>query len=188
MLISDMSYDSQETLNNWFICFSFNTNAIHTIGLMVNTFRLSHLMFNSPLVSNSTYFSPVKTLSPSLWDFYPVQSIKWHSEPFCPSIWLVSNGTVWYLIKVSTVCHSASSFSPSTSFFKYQGPVVQSVVSLTSSLVVKILTVLVSTVSNSQVFLLKNVSSFANAKATHIFSAKILAYMPYLMIKVLTIR
>ena len=35
------------------------------------------------------------------------------------------------------------------------GPVVQSVVSLTSSLVVKIVTVLVSTISNSQVFLLK---------------------------------
>ena len=30
--------------------------------------------------------------------------------------------------------------------------------------------------------------AFANAKATHIFSAKILAYMPYLMIKVLMIR
>ena len=29
--------------------------------------------------------------------------------------------------------------------------------------------------------------AFANAKATHIFSAKILAYMPYLMIKVLMI-
>ena len=38
---------------------------------------------------------------------------------------------------------------------KVQGPVVQSVVSLTSSLVVKLLTVLVSTISNSQVFLLK---------------------------------
>ena len=34
------------------------------------------------------------------------------------------------------------------------GPVVQSIVSLTSSLVVKMLTVLVSTISNSQVFLL----------------------------------
>ena len=41
------------------------------------------------------------------------------------------------------------------SAFDYQGPVVQSVVSLTSSLVVKMLTVLVSTISNSQVFLLK---------------------------------
>ena len=29
--------------------------------------------------------------------------------------------------------------------------------------------------------------AFANAKATHIFQQKILAYMPYLMIKVLTI-
>ena len=37
----------------------------------------------------------------------------------------------------------------------YQGPVVQSIVRLTSSLVVKMLTVLVSTISNSQVFLLK---------------------------------
>ena len=36
-----------------------------------------------------------------------------------------------------------------------QGPVVQSVVSLMSSLVIKMLTVLVSTISNSQVFLLK---------------------------------
>ena len=36
-----------------------------------------------------------------------------------------------------------------------QGPVVQSTVSLTSSLVVKMLTVLVSTISNSQVLLLK---------------------------------
>ena len=46
---------------------------------------------------------------------------------------------------------------------------------------VKMLTVLVSTISNSQVF-------FANTKATHIFSAKILAYNPYLMTKVLMIR
>ena len=38
---------------------------------------------------------------------------------------------------------------------KNQGPVVQSIISLTSSLVVKMLTVLVSTISNSQVFLLK---------------------------------
>ena len=68
------------------------------------------------------------------------------------------------------------------------GPVVQS--SLTSSLVVKMLTVLVSIIPNSQMFLLKkNVSSFCKCKrATHIFSGKILAYMPYLMIKVLTIH
>ena len=38
---------------------------------------------------------------------------------------------------------------------KDQGPVVQSIISLMGSLVVKILTVLVSTISNSQVFLLK---------------------------------
>ena len=38
---------------------------------------------------------------------------------------------------------------------RYQGPVVQCIVSLTSSLVVKMLIVLVSTISNSHVFLLK---------------------------------
>ena len=37
----------------------------------------------------------------------------------------------------------------------FLGPVVQSIVSLTSWLVVKMLTILVSTISNSQVFLLK---------------------------------
>ena len=56
------------------------------------------------------------------------------------------------------------------------GPVVQSIVSLTSSLVVKMLFVLVSTIFNSHVLLLKkNVSSFCkckNAKATNIFSTK----------------
>ena len=49
------------------------------------------------------------------------------------------------------------------------GPVVQSIVSLMSLLVVKMLTVLVSTISNSQVFLLKkNVSSIS-----HFFSKNI---------------
>ena len=38
---------------------------------------------------------------------------------------------------------------------KYQGSVVQSIIILTSSLVVKMLTVLVHTIFNSQVFLLK---------------------------------
>ena len=62
-----------------------------------------------------------------------------------------------------------------------QGPVVQSIVNLTSSLEAKILTFLVSTISNSQVFLLKKKN--ANAKATHIFSANMLAYTcyPYLI-------
>ena len=52
---------------------------------------------------------------------------------------------------------------------------------------VKMLTVVKSTISNSQVFLLKNVSSNLQKLLTF-FSAKILVYMPYLMIKVLTIR
>ena len=63
--------------------------------------------------------------------------------------------------------------------YKEQGPVVQSVVSLTSSLVVKMLTVLLSTISNSQLFLLK----MQMQKLLTFFSAKILAYIPYLKIK-----
>ena len=83
---------------------------------------------------------------------------------------------------------SACSVFPKATF---QGPVVQSIISLTSSLLLKMLTVLVNTISNSQVFLLEKMwVAFANAKPTHICSAKILAYtcMPYLMIKVLKIR
>ena len=40
-------------------------------------------------------------------------------------------------------------------YFKILGPAVQSILSLISSLAVKMLSVLVSTISNSQVFLLK---------------------------------
>ena len=57
----------------------------------------------------------------------------------------------------------------------HHGPVVQSIVSLTSLLVVKMLTVLASTISNSQVFLLKKcVSSFCKCKSySHFFSKNI---------------
>ena len=56
---------------------------------------------------------------------------------------------------------------------KLLGPVLQSIVSLTSSLAATMLTVLVSTISNSRVFLLKIMwIAFANAKATHIFFQK----------------
>ena len=57
-------------------------------------------------------------------------------------------------------------------------------VRLTSSLVVKTLTVLYSKYN----ILFTGIFAENNAKATHIFSAKILAYMPYAVIKVLTIR
>ena len=56
--------------------------------------------------------------------------------------------------------------------FKDLDPVVQSIVSLTNSLVVKMLTVLVTTISNSQVFLLKNVSSFCKFKSYSRFCCK----------------
>ena len=94
-----------------------------------------------------------------------------------------------YRLVITTAADDILIFFPFKGHF--QGPVVQSLVSLTSSLVVKMLTVLVSTICNSQVryFCWKKMwVAFANAKATHFFFfSKKLAYMPYLMIKILTI-
>ena len=64
---------------------------------------------------------------------------------------LASIGQYLYVPETSFVGTKATKLS---GFPILLGPVVQSIVSLTSS-VVKMLTVLVSTVSNSQVFLLK---------------------------------
>ena len=83
-------------------------------------------------------------------------------------------GLIWY----SIICSFNLQLTLITSNSKRpEGPVVQSLVSLTSSLVVKMLTGLVGTISNSQVFLLKKKwVAFANAKATHIFSKNISVY------------
>ena len=62
----------------------------------------------------------------------------------------VWNAYDMYLAKKQNQLFSITDSSPTK-----LGPVVQSVVSLTSLLVVKMLTALVSTISNSQVFLLK---------------------------------
>ena len=62
-----------------------------------------------------------------------------------------------------------------------QSPVVQSIDSLMSLLLVIMLTVLESTVSNSQVCLLTK-----RVKATDSFFSRILAYTPHLIFKVLT--
>ena len=59
------------------------------------------------------------------------------------------------LFSKETICRKVNTYFLGKIRKKYQGPVVQSIVSLTSSLMVKILTVLVSTIANSQVFLLK---------------------------------
>ena len=61
------------------------------------------------------------------------------------------------------------------------GPVVQSIISLKSLLVVKILTFLVSTMSNTQVFFAeKNVSSFCKCKSySHFFSKNISIYATF---------
>ena len=57
-------------------------------------------------------------------------------------------------------------------------PVVQSIVCIASSLTVKMLAVLVSTISNSHMFLLKNkyVSSFCKCKIYSFFSKNISIY------------
>ena len=61
------------------------------------------------------------------------------------------------------------------------GPVVQSIISLTSLLVVRMLSVQVSTIPNSLVFLLnKNVSSFCKCKSySHFFSKNISIYATF---------
>ena len=74
--------------------------------------------------------------------------------------WSLKYG-VWYSINSVVVKYST-----------ILGPVVQSVVSLTSSLRVISLTVLADSVYNILIFLLKKVSSFCTSKATHNFSAK----------------
>ena len=64
--------------------------------------------------------------------------------------------------------------------FTIQGPVVQSVISLMSSLRVISLTDLADSISNIMIFFAeKNVSSFCTAKATHIFSAKYFSIFAY---------
>ena len=58
------------------------------------------------------------------------------------------------------------------------GPVVQSIVSLTGLLVVKMITVPVNTIANLQVFLLKkNASSFYKTLLTFFFSKNISIYV-----------
>ena len=89
---------------------------------------------------------------------------------------IVSNDTSTYNYLFEAIQLGTSSY-----FFvlNSQGPVVQSVVSLTSSLRVILLTVLVDSMYTILIFLLNDVSSFCTAKATHIFSAnnfRIFAY------------
>ena len=70
----------------------------------------------------------------------------------------------------------------------YLGPVVQSIVSLMSSLMTNLLTVVADLFSNALIFLPQNVSSFCNANTTDILIAKISMYLPYFKIEILTSR
>ena len=75
---------------------------------------------------------------------------------------------------------------PELSTHKDHGPVVQSIISLTSSLrgqLVKCFTILQP---NSLKFLSKNGRSFCSSKASHIFSAKIFGIFQILTFEILT--
>ena len=60
-----------------------------------------------------------------------------------------------------------------------QGPSVQSIVSLMSSLRVISLAVLADSIHNILIFFAEKMSSFCTAKATHIFSAKNFSIFAY---------
>ena len=101
-----------------------------------------------------------KTLRSSIYSIYSNVHLQSHSK-----ISPLSHG-----LNILVRCRFMHRFlAPNKALFfqsKSTGPFVQSIVSLTSLSVVKMLTVLLSTVSNSQVFLLKKMSvAFAN----HIF-------------------
>ena len=86
-----------------------------------------------------------------------------------------------YDLKVPFVCDVRKS-SANIHYIssKHRVPVVQRVVSLTSSLRVISLTVLADSIHNILIFFAeKNVSSFCIAKATHIFSAKTFSIFAY---------
>ena len=82
--------------------------------------------------------------------------------------------SLWKTMEIVRVSLS----SGATLNIKFLGPVVESIISLTSALVAKMLIVLVSTLSNSQLFLLKkNVSCFCKCKSSsHFFSRNIRVY------------
>ena len=66
------------------------------------------------------------------------------------------------------------------SFFRVPGPVVQSMVSLTSSLRGQLVKCFTTLLPNILIFFVeKNVRRFCNAKASHNFFTKLLAYFSY---------
>ena len=78
--------------------------------------------------------------------FFGVSRLNWvKSNNFGRTVFFLCFCTGNVLIRLLTESH-----------FKVQGPIVQSIFSLTSSLVVEMLTVLVCTISDSKAFLLKN--------------------------------
>ena len=85
-------------------------------------------------------------------------------------------------------CTTFLMFSSGYPWPQYLGPVVQSVVSLTSSLRVISLTVLANSVYNILIFFVEKNVSNCTAKVTHIFSAKTFSIFGYHSMKILTNR
>ena len=85
------------------------------------------------------------------------EAIRFIDDPKTKEILDIIGGVSTYLCNtlLKTLWRISSSYPLHIQTGAFLGQVVQSIVSLTSSLVVKLLTVLVSTVSNSQVFLQK---------------------------------
>ena len=101
-------------------------------------------------------------------------------DKFMKKFLLKAPDTRGYFLFPETVCSLLQKSNCIFFIVKDLGPVVQSLVSLTSSLRVISLTVLADSIHNILIFFTeKNVSSFCTAKATHIFSAKNIRIFAY---------
>ena len=103
----------------------------------------------------------IRSASPTATNEYPQHMFFSSNKKNIATFWLKKRALSKAMLEDDMVnfhwtCHSCTAMFPSLQTISetLQGPVVQSIVSLTSSLVMKMLTILVSTISNPQVFLL----------------------------------
>ena len=91
-----------------------------------------------------------------------------YTKPF----FLGNNVTMSLIFSISYLCQQHK-YNKDDKGFIYLGPVIQSIISLTSSLMVKMLTILVSTISKSHVFLLKKCEKLLQMQKLLTFSQQI---------------
>ena len=157
---------------------------IYTVNTMGFFFSLTHNITQGPSCHMWVPRSACALFTVWLGPLFPIYEI---SRNFMEQRWPWSN---WMDVQSDLGINVRMRHNIALDKHKYLGPVVQSIVSLTSSLVAKMLSSTKYNTKFTGIFAEKNVSSFCKckAKATHIFSAKILGHMPYSMIKVLTIH